>query len=69
MPFSKSSADIINVFITVNQKKPVHIDITGDLKAPVRRYNLELPKSPLHKQYTENLDLIQNRYLYKIGSS
>ncbi|XP_066845946.1 regulator of DNA class I crossover intermediates 1 isoform X3 [Anser cygnoides] len=68
---SAVSLDLLNLYVvnqistkkdsTVNLKKPVHIDITGDLKAPVRRYNLELPKSPLHKQYTANLDLIQNR--------
>ncbi|XP_071888854.1 regulator of DNA class I crossover intermediates 1 isoform X6 [Anas platyrhynchos] len=68
---SAVSLDLLNLYVvnqistkkdsTVNQKKPVHIDITGHLKAPVRRYNLDLPKSPLHKQYPENLDLIQNR--------
>ncbi|XP_035199127.1 uncharacterized protein C12orf40 homolog [Oxyura jamaicensis] len=68
---SSVSLDLLNLYVvnqistkkdsTVSLKKPVHIDITGDLKAPVRRYNLDLPKSPLHKQYTANLDLIQNR--------
>lgn len=66
---SKSSADLPNTFITGNLKKPVHVDITENVKAPFRRNNLELPRSPLRNQFTAHLDDIKNRYLFKTGSS
>lgn len=66
---SKSSADLPNIFTTGNLKKPVHVDITENVKAPFRRSNLELPKSPLRNQFTAHLDDIKNRYLFKTGSS
>lgn len=67
--FSKPSADIPNTFIAENLRKPVHIDIAEDVKIPVKRHNIELPVSPLRTQHRSNLDDIQNRYLYKVGST
>ncbi|KAM9581136.1 regulator of DNA class I crossover intermediates 1 [Guaruba guarouba] len=68
---SAVSLDLLNLYV-VNQistkkdnpastRKPVHIDITEDVKIPVRRHNIELPTSPLHTQRMPNLDDIQNR--------
>ncbi|XP_061222220.1 uncharacterized protein C12orf40 homolog isoform X2 [Neopsephotus bourkii] len=68
---SAVSLDLLNLYV-VNQistkrdnsasmRKPVHIDITEDVKIPVRRHNIELPTSPLHTQRMPNLDAIQNR--------
>ncbi|XP_021240301.1 uncharacterized protein C12orf40 homolog isoform X2 [Numida meleagris] len=68
---SAVSLDLLNLYV-VNQistkkdnsgnlKKPVHVDITEDGKAPFRRNNLELPRSPLRNQFTEHLDHIKNR--------
>ncbi|XP_057273898.1 uncharacterized protein C12orf40 homolog [Pezoporus wallicus] len=68
---SAVSLDLLNLYV-VNQistkkdnsacmRKPVHIDITEDVKIPARRHNIELPTSPLHTQRMPNLDDIQNR--------
>ncbi|XP_025931840.1 uncharacterized protein C12orf40 homolog [Apteryx rowi] len=73
-PSPKSSAvslDLLDLYI-VNQistkkdnaesvRKPVHIDMTGGIKIPVRRHKIELPMSPPRTQYTSNLDDIQKR--------
>ncbi|XP_019330131.1 PREDICTED: uncharacterized protein C12orf40 homolog [Aptenodytes forsteri] len=68
---SAVSLDLLNLYVvnqistkkdnTENIRKPVHIDITEDVKIPVRRHNIELPMSPLCTQLTSNLDDIQNR--------
>ncbi|KAF1593581.1 UNVERIFIED_CONTAM: hypothetical protein FQV15_0014724, partial [Eudyptes pachyrhynchus] len=68
---SAVSLDLLNLYVvnqistkkdnTENMRKPVHIDITEDVKIPVRRHNIELPMSPLRTQHTSNLDDIQNR--------
>ncbi|XP_009461148.1 PREDICTED: uncharacterized protein C12orf40 homolog [Nipponia nippon] len=68
---SSVSLDLLNLYVvnqistkkhnTGNMRKPVHIDITEDVKIPVRRHNIELPISPLRTQHTSNLDDIQNR--------
>ncbi|XP_009959653.1 PREDICTED: uncharacterized protein C12orf40 homolog, partial [Leptosomus discolor] len=68
---SAVSLDLLNLYVVnqistkkdnrENMRKPVHIDITEDVKIPVRRHNIELPVSPLRTQYTSNLDDIQNR--------
>ncbi|XP_028940136.1 uncharacterized protein C12orf40 homolog [Antrostomus carolinensis] len=68
---SAVSLDLLNLYVvnqistkkdnTENVRKPVHIDITEDVKIPIRRHNIELPKSPLRTQHTSNLDDIQNR--------
>ncbi|XP_074683860.1 regulator of DNA class I crossover intermediates 1 [Strix aluco] len=68
---SAVSLDLLNLYVvnqistkkdnTENTRKPVHIDITEDVKMPVRRHNVELPLSPLRTQHTSNLDGIQNR--------
>ncbi|XP_075347643.1 regulator of DNA class I crossover intermediates 1 [Mycteria americana] len=68
---SAVSLDLLNLYVvnqisskkdnTENMRKPVHIDITEDVKMPVRRHNIELPMSPLRTQHTSNLDDIQNR--------
>ncbi|XP_062438454.1 uncharacterized protein C12orf40 homolog [Rhea pennata] len=68
---SAVSLDLLNLYV-VNQistkkddaesvRKPIHIDMTGGIKIPVRRHNIELPMSPPRVQYTSNLDDIQNR--------
>ncbi|XP_074757782.1 regulator of DNA class I crossover intermediates 1 [Athene noctua] len=74
VPSPKSSAvslDLLNLYVvnqistkkenTENTRKPVHVNITKDVKIPVRRQNVELPMSSLHIQRTSNLDGIQNR--------
>ncbi|KAM7130009.1 regulator of DNA class I crossover intermediates 1 [Ciconia maguari] len=71
---SAVSLDLLNLYVvnqisskkdkTENMRKPVHIDITEDVKMPVRRHNIELPMSPLRTQHTSNLDDIQNRLDY-----
>ncbi|XP_059672006.1 uncharacterized protein C12orf40 homolog [Gavia stellata] len=68
---SAVSLDLLNLYVvnqistkktnTENMRKPVHIDITEDVKIPVRRHNIELPMSPLRTQHTSKLDDIQNR--------
>ncbi|KAM6089772.1 regulator of DNA class I crossover intermediates 1 [Theristicus caerulescens] len=68
---SSVSLDLLNLYVvnqistkkdnTGNMRKPVHIDITEDVKIPVRRHNIELPMSPLRTQHASNLDDIQNR--------
>ncbi|KAM6146779.1 regulator of DNA class I crossover intermediates 1 [Phoenicopterus ruber ruber] len=68
------SLDLLNLYVvnqistkkdnTENVRKPVHIDITEDVKIPVRRHNIDLPMSPLRTQHTSNLDDIQNRLDY-----
>ncbi|XP_010726949.1 uncharacterized protein C12orf40 homolog [Meleagris gallopavo] len=68
---SAVSLDLLNLYVvnqistkkdsTGNLKKPVHVDITENVKAPFRRSNLELPKSPLRNQFTAHLDDIKNR--------
>ncbi|XP_014818848.1 PREDICTED: uncharacterized protein C12orf40 homolog [Calidris pugnax] len=68
---SSVSLDLLNLYVvnqittkkdnTENVRKPVHIDITEDVKIPVRRHNIELPPSPLRTQRMSNLDNIQNR--------
>ncbi|XP_030904195.2 regulator of DNA class I crossover intermediates 1 [Melopsittacus undulatus] len=76
---SAFSLDLLNLYV-VNQlstkkdnsgdmRKPVHIDITEDVKIPVRRHNIELPTSPLHKQRMPNLDDIQNRLQKQVLNS
>nr|XP_009932053.1 PREDICTED: uncharacterized protein C12orf40 homolog [Opisthocomus hoazin] len=67
---SAVSLDLLNLYVvnqistkkdnTENKRKPVHTDITEDVKIPVRRYNLELPMSPVRTQHTSNLDDLQN---------
>ncbi|XP_065597001.1 regulator of DNA class I crossover intermediates 1 [Cyrtonyx montezumae] len=68
---SAVSLDLLNLYVvnqistkkdnTGNLKKPVHVEITEDIKAPFRRNNLELPRSPLRNQFTAHLDHIKNR--------
>ncbi|XP_010579387.1 PREDICTED: uncharacterized protein C12orf40 homolog [Haliaeetus leucocephalus] len=68
---SAVSLDLLNLYVvnqistkkdnTENLRKPVHIDITEDVKIPVKRHNIELPVSPLRTQHRSNLDDIQNR--------
>ncbi|XP_010021138.1 PREDICTED: uncharacterized protein C12orf40 homolog, partial [Nestor notabilis] len=68
---SAVSLDLLNLYVvnqistkkdnTVNMRKPVHIDITEDVKIPVRRHSIELPLSPSRTQRMPNLDDIQNR--------
>ncbi|XP_010290991.1 PREDICTED: uncharacterized protein C12orf40 homolog [Phaethon lepturus] len=68
---SAVSLDLLNLYVvnqistkkdnTENVRKPVHINITEDVKIPIRRHNIELPMSPLRTQHTPNLDDIQNR--------
>ncbi|XP_075560985.1 regulator of DNA class I crossover intermediates 1 [Pelecanus crispus] len=68
---SAVSLDLLNLYVvnqistkkdnTENVRKPVHVDISEDVKIPVRRHNIELPMSPLRTQYTSNLDDIQHR--------
>ncbi|XP_074937444.1 regulator of DNA class I crossover intermediates 1 [Phalacrocorax aristotelis] len=68
---SAVSLDLLNLYVvnqistkkdnTENVRKPVHVDITEDVKIPLRRHNIELPTSPLRTQHTSNLDDIQNR--------
>ncbi|XP_009697515.1 PREDICTED: uncharacterized protein C12orf40 homolog [Cariama cristata] len=68
---SAVSLDLLNLYVvnqistkkdnTEKMRKPVHVDITEDVKIPVRRHNIELPMSPLRTQRTSNLDDIQNR--------
>ncbi|XP_067155376.1 regulator of DNA class I crossover intermediates 1 [Apteryx mantelli] len=81
-PSPKSSAvslDLLDLYI-VNQistkkdnaesvRKPVHIDMTGGIKIPVRRHKIELPMSPPRTQYTSNLDDIQKRPDYMNSAS
>ncbi|KAM6292622.1 regulator of DNA class I crossover intermediates 1 [Porphyrio hochstetteri] len=71
---SAVSLDLLNLYVvnqistkkenTENVRKPVHIDITEDVKIPVRRHNIELPESPLRTQHVSNLDDIQNSLDY-----
>ncbi|OPJ77738.1 hypothetical protein AV530_000049 [Patagioenas fasciata monilis] len=67
---SAVSLDLLNLYVVnqistkkdnENKRKPVHIDITEDVKIPIRRHNIELPMSPLRTQHMSNLDDIQNR--------
>ncbi|XP_075598953.1 regulator of DNA class I crossover intermediates 1 [Balearica regulorum gibbericeps] len=68
---SAVSLDLLNLYVvnqistktdtTETMRKPVHIDITEDVRIPVRRHNIELPVSPLRIQHMSNLDDIQNR--------
>ncbi|KAM9634456.1 regulator of DNA class I crossover intermediates 1 [Morphnus guianensis] len=68
---SAVSLDLLNLYVvnqistkkdnTENMRKPVHIDITEDVKIPVRRHNIELPVSPLRTQHRSNLDDSENR--------
>ncbi|XP_009884245.1 PREDICTED: uncharacterized protein C12orf40 homolog [Charadrius vociferus] len=68
---SAVSLDLLNLYVvnqisnkkdnTENMRKPVHVDITEDVKIPVQRHNIELPTSPLRTQHMSNLDDIQNR--------
>ncbi|KAK2514141.1 hypothetical protein Q9233_015115 [Columba guinea] len=69
---SAVSLDLLNLYVVnqistkkdnENKRKPVHIDITEDVKIPIRRHNIELPMSPLRTKHMSNLDDIQNRYL------
>ncbi|XP_054058332.1 uncharacterized protein C12orf40 homolog [Rissa tridactyla] len=68
---SSVSLDLLNLYV-VNQisttkdnrenvRKPVHVDITEDVKIPVRRHNIELPTSPLRTQHMSDLGDIQDR--------
>ncbi|XP_068787316.1 regulator of DNA class I crossover intermediates 1 [Struthio camelus] len=77
---SAVSLDLLNLYV-VNQistkkdnaesvKKPVHIDMTGGIKIPLRRHNIELPMSPPRTQYhPSNLDDIQNRLQKRVLDS
>ncbi|XP_032852147.2 uncharacterized protein C12orf40 homolog [Tyto alba] len=68
---SAVSLDLINLYVvnqistkkdnTENTRKPAHVDITENVKIPVRRHNIELPMSPLRTQHMSNLADIQNR--------
>ncbi|XP_015707088.1 uncharacterized protein C12orf40 homolog isoform X2 [Coturnix japonica] len=68
---SAVSLDLLNLYVvnqistkkdsTGNLKKPVHVDITENVKAPFRRNNIELPRSPLRNQFAAHLDDIKNR--------
>ncbi|XP_027535099.1 uncharacterized protein C12orf40 homolog isoform X2 [Neopelma chrysocephalum] len=68
---SAVSLDLLNLYVvnqistkkdnTENVRKPVHVDITEDVKKLPGRHNLELPTSPLRTQHKSNLDDLQNR--------
>ncbi|XP_053109595.1 uncharacterized protein C12orf40 homolog isoform X2 [Hemicordylus capensis] len=68
---STVSLDLLNLYV-VNQmstkkdypdkvQKPVHVDIDKGIKIPLRRHNVELPKSPEERSSKISLDDIQNR--------
>ncbi|KAM9389783.1 regulator of DNA class I crossover intermediates 1 [Phaethornis superciliosus] len=76
---SAVSLDLLNLYVvnqisikkdnTENTRKPVHIDITENVKVPVKRHNIELPMSPPRTQYMSNLDDIQNRLQQQVLDS
>ncbi|XP_051464544.1 uncharacterized protein C12orf40 homolog isoform X2 [Apus apus] len=76
---SAVSLDLLNLYVvnqistkkdhTENMRKPVHIDITEDVKIPLKRHNIELPMSPLRTQHMPNLDDIQNRLQQQVLDS
>ncbi|XP_030324922.1 uncharacterized protein C12orf40 homolog [Calypte anna] len=76
---SAVSLDLLNLYVvnqisvkkdnTENTRKPVHIDITENVKIPGKRHNIELPVSPPRTQHLSNLDDIQNRLQQQVLDS
>ncbi|XP_071408707.1 regulator of DNA class I crossover intermediates 1 [Pithys albifrons albifrons] len=76
---SATSLDLLNLYLVnqvttkkdnpENMNKPVHVDITEDVKTLVRGHNLKLPTSHPPTQYKSNLDVLQNRVQKQILDS
>ncbi|XP_071589996.1 regulator of DNA class I crossover intermediates 1 [Heliangelus exortis] len=76
---SAVSLDLLNLYVvnqisvkkdnTENPRKPVHIDITENVKIPGKRHNIELPMSPPRMKHLSNLDDIQNRLQQQVLDS